>query len=69
MRPTMVRTVAKERFSYLLRLRFARSAARDLLGKSGAVNLLRLPRGRLHKSGISLGLQWIPGSSLRDAPE
>jgi hypothetical protein len=45
--------VAKERFSYPLRPRFARSASRDLRGETGAVNLTSVPDCRWRGSEIS----------------
>jgi hypothetical protein len=69
MHPTMVRMAAKERFSYPLRPRLARSAGRDLACGSRAVNSLPFRACAGARRGISLELQWIPGSMLRIAPE
>ena len=68
MRPNKVRTVAKERFSYLLRPGFARSAWCDLPAETGAVNLTSVPGGRWRTPEISMQLEVITGSSRRDAP-
>jgi hypothetical protein len=62
--PNTVRTVAKERFSYPLRPRFARSAWWDLKGESTAGNLTPLPDARWGTPEISLQLQAIPGPSV-----
>src|SRR5215207_10189189 len=67
MRPNTVRTVAKERFSYPLRLRFARSAWRDLRSESEAGNLMRLPDARWRTPEIFPQLQAITRSSHRAA--
>jgi hypothetical protein len=42
---------------------------RDMARESWAVNLGSPQREGWHERGIVSGLQWIPGSSLRDAPE
>jgi len=63
------RTVAKERFSYPLRPRLARSGMRDTARESWAVDSGSPQREGWHQREILSGLQWIPGSMLRIAPE